>query len=132
VSYNNEGYVTLGFRLAAGLVGQEWIMLETGMTVREGKPAQKLERTAISLSVPGGGTVPLATQQEYTVTDLRGIEMQSKVIHDSINYFPPSFVMPAGSVTSRRCRAARPHTTSSNSVRSADASAVSISRFPAA
>jgi hypothetical protein len=90
VSYNNEGYVTLGFRLAAGLVGQEWIMLETGMTVREGKPAQKLERTAISISTPDGGTVPLATQQEYTVTDLRGIEMQSKVIHDSINYFPPS------------------------------------------
>src|SRR6188508_922125 len=69
VAYNNEGYVSLGFRLAAGLVGQEWIMLETGMTVREGRPAYKLERSGITLSTPSGGTVPLATQQEYTVTD---------------------------------------------------------------
>lgn len=90
VSYNNEGYVSLGFRLAAGLVGQEWIMLESGMTMREGRPAYKLERSGISISTPSGGTVPLATQQEYTVTDLRGIEMQSKVINDSINYFPPT------------------------------------------
>ena len=90
VSYNNEGYVSLGFRLAAGLVGQEWIMLETGMTMREGRQAYKLERSAVSISVPDGGTVPLATQKEYTVTDLRGIEMQAKVINDSINYFPPT------------------------------------------
>src|SRR6188474_1340448 len=48
--------------------------LETGMTVREGRPAYKLERAGITLSTPGGGTVPLATQAEYTVTDLRGIE----------------------------------------------------------
>jgi len=90
VSYNNEGYVTMGYRLANTLVGQEWIFLEAGMTVREGRPPYKLERTAMSISVPDGGTVPLAKQSEYTVTDLRGIENQAKVINDSINYFPPS------------------------------------------
>src|SRR6186713_3378239 len=31
IAYNNEGYVTMGYRLANGLQGKEWIRLDVGM-----------------------------------------------------------------------------------------------------
>jgi len=90
VSYNNEGYVTMGYRLANGLQGKEWIMLEVGMALRDGVQAYKLPRSGVSLSTPDGGKVPLPTQTEYSQVDLRGLDQQAKVINDAINYFPPS------------------------------------------
>jgi hypothetical protein len=90
VAYNNEGYVTLGYRLANTLVGQEWMFIEVGATLREGKRNFTLKRSAISLSVPDGSKVPLPTDGEYKQVDLRGIEQRSTVVRDSINYFPPS------------------------------------------
>lgn len=90
ISYNNEGYVTMGYRLANGLQGKEWIMLEVGMALREGVQPFKLPRTAVSLSTPDGGKLPLPTQTEYSQVDLRGLDQQAKVINDAINYFPPN------------------------------------------
>ena len=90
VAYNNEGYVTLGYRLANTLVGQEWIFIETGMTMRSGKPNYVLKRASISLALPDGGTVPMPTDGEYKQVDLRRLDQQSTIIRDSINYFPPS------------------------------------------
>ena len=90
IAYNNEGYVTMGYRLANGLVGQEWILIEVGATVRDGVPNFKLMRSDITLSLPDNSTVPLPTNNEYRDVDLRGIENQTKVINDAINYFPPS------------------------------------------
>lgn len=89
ISYNNEGYVTMGYRLANGLKGKEWIMLEVGMALREGVQAFKLPRTAVSLSTPTG-EVPLPTQTEYSQADLRSITQQASVINDSIDYWPPN------------------------------------------
>ena len=90
IAYNNEGYVSLGYRLANGLVGQEWILIEVGMTVREGVPNFKLMRSDVTLSLPDNSTVPLPTNNDYRQVDLRAIENQTKVINDAINYFPPS------------------------------------------
>lgn len=90
VAYNNEGYVSLGYRLANGLVGQEWILIEIGSTVRDGKPNYKLKRSDITLTLPDNSTIPMPTNPQYREVDLRGIENQSKVINDAINYFPPS------------------------------------------
>ena len=90
VSYNNEGYVTMGYRLANGLQGKEWIMLEVGMALRDGVQAFKLPRTSVSLSTPDGGKLPLPTQTEFSQVDLRGLDQQAKVINDAINYFPPN------------------------------------------
>jgi hypothetical protein len=89
VAYNNEGYVTMGYRLANGLQGKDWIMLEVGMALREGVQAQKLPRTAVSLSTPTGD-LPLPTQTEFSQVDLRNLDQQAKVINDAINYFPPN------------------------------------------
>jgi hypothetical protein len=89
ISYNNEGYVTMGYRLANGLVGKEWIMLEVGFALREGVQSFKLPRTAVSLTTPNGD-VPLPTQAEFQKVDLRVIDQQARVINDSIDYFPPN------------------------------------------
>jgi hypothetical protein len=88
VAYNNEGYVTLGYQLANASVGQEWMLLEIGATVRQGRPNYVLKRSAITLETPDG-PLPMPSNNDYRQVDLRALENRSKVIHDSINYFPP-------------------------------------------
>jgi hypothetical protein len=89
VAYNNEGYISLGYRTANQSIGEEWMLLEVGATVRHGKPNFKLTRAAISLDTPDGKTIPLPTNSEYRQSDLRALEKRSTVVRDSINYFPP-------------------------------------------
>ena len=88
-AYNNEGYVILGYRAANGSVGEEWLMLDTGMTVRSKTPTYKLKRDAISLSTPDGGTLPLPSVEEYRTANLTALNNRANVARDSINYFPP-------------------------------------------
>jgi len=88
-AYNNEGYAILGYRAANESVGDEWLMLDTGMTVRDKTPAYKLTREALSLSTPDGGKLPLPSVEEYRKADLRALQNRARVIRDSINYFPP-------------------------------------------
>jgi hypothetical protein len=95
VAYNNEGYVTLGYRVANASVGNEWMLLEIGLTVRKGVGTSVLKRDAFSLKTPDGTTLPLATQQEYSKGELRGLQTFANNSRDSITYFP-------GDV-SRRC-----------------------------
>jgi hypothetical protein len=89
-AYNNEGYVILGYKIANMSLGDEWMMLEMGATVRDGTPSFKLTRNAISLETSEGTKIPLATIEEYRKVDLRALQERSKVARDSINYFPPS------------------------------------------
>ena len=51
-AYNNEGYAILGYRLANMSVGEEWMLLEFGTTLRDGVSNQKLVRDSISLDTP--------------------------------------------------------------------------------
>lgn len=95
-AYNNEGYVILGYRLANNSVGQKWMLLEVGMTVREGTDDYTLKRDAVTLTTPDGSTVPLPSVEDFRKADTRGLELQEKVYRDSINYFPP--------MASRACR----------------------------
>ena len=92
VAYNNEGFVTLGYRTANASVGQEWMLLDIGVTVREGAGAFVLKRDAISLQTPDDATLPLATQQEYRTVDLRGMQNLADVSRDNISYFPGDVV----------------------------------------
>ncbi len=34
IAYNNEGYVSLGYRIANQSAGEEWMLLEMGATLR--------------------------------------------------------------------------------------------------
>ena len=90
IAYNNEGFVTLGYKLANLSVGEEWMLLEVGFALREGMPDYELTRQAISLETPDGKTIPLPTIEEFRKGDVRALQMREKVQRDSINYFPPN------------------------------------------
>jgi hypothetical protein len=90
VAYNNEGYVILGYQIANRTVGDEWIMLDVGLTLMEKVDDYKLTRQAISLDTPDG-TLPLPSIAEYRQNEakVQGLQNRLKVQRDSINYFPP-------------------------------------------
>ncbi len=90
IAYNNEGYVTLGYKLANLSVGENWLLLEVGIALRDGVPDYDLTRAEVSLETPDGKTIPLPTIEEFRKADVRALQMREKVQRDSINYFPPN------------------------------------------
>jgi hypothetical protein len=89
-AYNNEGYAILGYQLANRSLGEEWMLLEVGMTVLDSTPNYKLTRDALSLETPDGKTIPLASVSEHRAANTSALQNREKVQRDSINYFPPS------------------------------------------
>ncbi len=94
VAYNNEGYAVLGYRTANASVGQDWLMLDIGVTLRSGRKAYEMRRDAISMEMPGGQTIPLATVEEFRGANLNALKQRNSVARDSINYFPPEASRP--------------------------------------
>ncbi|HEY6361583.1 MAG TPA: hypothetical protein VIX63_10795 [Vicinamibacterales bacterium] len=90
VAYNNEGYAIIGYRLANLSIGEEWMLLEFGTTIRDRVPNYTMKRDALSLETPDGKTIPLASVVEYRKANLTALQNREKVQRDSINYFPPS------------------------------------------
>jgi hypothetical protein len=89
-AYNNEAYVILGYQAANRSVGEDWLLLDVGITVREGVPDYRLTREAITLSTPDGKTLPLPSIEEFRKGDTQALQARARVQRDSINYFPPS------------------------------------------
>jgi hypothetical protein len=89
-AYNNEGYAIIGYKLANMSVGEEWMLLEFGTTVRDGVRNYRLTRDALSLETPDAKTIPLAPVDEYRAANLAALQNRERVARDSINYFPPS------------------------------------------
>ena len=87
-AYNHEGYVILGYQASNFSVGEEWMLLEVGMTVLDKTPDYKLMRDAISLETPDGKTLPLPSIMEHREGNTQAIQQRAKVQRDSINYFP--------------------------------------------
>jgi hypothetical protein len=88
-AYNNEGYVILGYQASNRSIGEEWMLLEIGMTVRDKTPDYRLTRDALSLDTPDGKTLPLPPITEQRSGSVQAIQQRAKVQRDSINYFPP-------------------------------------------
>ena len=89
IAYNNEGWVTLGYRTANDSQGDDWMLLEAGVTVRKPTEDQTLTREDFSVRMPDGTIVPLASQEEYAKAGhLRALNARGDTIRDSINYFP--------------------------------------------
>ena len=88
-AYNNEAYVIMGYQASNRSVGEEWMLLEVGMTVMDKTPDYKLNRDAISLETPDGKTLPLPSIMEHREGSTQAIQQRAKVQRDSINYFPP-------------------------------------------
>lgn len=89
-AYNNEGYVIIGYQLANRSIGEDWMLLEVGLTVLDDVPDYTLKRDAFSLTTPDGATIPVATTEEHRKADTRALQSRERVQRDSINYFPPS------------------------------------------
>lgn len=89
-AYNNEGLVNLGYRIANGSVGEDWMYLQVGLCLQDGVKYQTLKREAFSLKTPDGKTIPLATQKEYAdALGLAALNARAKVQKDNLSYFPP-------------------------------------------
>jgi hypothetical protein len=95
-AYNNEGYVILGYQVNNRSIGEDWMLLEVGLTVLDNVKAYTLTRDKLSLETPDGKTVPLPTVSEHRAANTSAIQARSTVQRDSINYFPPT--------ASRACR----------------------------
>jgi hypothetical protein len=96
VAYNREAYVIVGYQVANRSLGEEWMLLEVGMTVLDDVPDYTLTRDALSVETPDGKTIPLATVAEHRAGNTRALQQRASVQRDSINYFPPQ--------ASRACR----------------------------
>ena len=90
VAYNNEGYVILGYQIANRTIGNDWIMLDVGMTLMNRGKDYTLTRDAVSLETPDG-TLPLPSIADYRKAEakLQPLQHRMKSQRDSINYFPP-------------------------------------------
>ena len=95
-AYNNEGYVILGYQVNNRSIGEEWILLEVGVTLLGKTPDYRLKREALSLETPDGKTLPLPSVSEHRAANTSAIQARTRVQRDSINYFPP--------MASRPCR----------------------------
>ena len=87
-SYNSEGYVILGYQASNRSVGEEWMLLEVGMTLLDKIPDYRFPRTAFSLETPDGKTIPLPSVSEQREGNVKAIQQRASVQRDSINYFP--------------------------------------------
>jgi hypothetical protein len=93
-AYNNEGYVILGYEVVNRSIGDPWMLLDIGITLRDGVKEQTLKRDALSLETPDGKTHPLPTVSEHRAANTTAMQNRAKVQRDSINYFPPNATRP--------------------------------------
>lgn len=91
VAETEEGWVVLGYQTANESVGEEWMLLNVGMTVLPGVKGQKITRDQIKLVTPQGQVVSLASQEEFSKArgHLAAVTRKDDMMHESINYFPP-------------------------------------------
>jgi len=89
-AYNNEGYAILGYRIANLSVGEPWMLLEFGVSLRDKMPDYVMKRDALSLETPDGKTIPLPSVDEYRQANTGALQNRLKAQSDSINYFPPN------------------------------------------
>jgi hypothetical protein len=87
-AYNNEGYVILGYQASNRSIGEDWMLLEVGMTLLEPTKDYTLTRDAVSLDTPDGKHLPLPTIADQRDGNTQAIQQRASVQRDSINYFP--------------------------------------------
>jgi hypothetical protein len=93
-AYNNEGYVIIGYQPANRSIGEEWMLLEIGVTMREGAKDFTMTRESLTVETPDGKTHPLPSVSEHRAGNTIALQNRAKVQRDSINYFPPMATRP--------------------------------------
>jgi hypothetical protein len=86
-----ELWTVVGYKFASSTLGDEWLILEVGLTSPNGQTA-KVSREDIFVRNPAGNKIPLATQTEFTEAygSLRSTLARANVDRDPLDYFPPS------------------------------------------
>lgn len=89
--FGPELWTVLGYKFASSQLGDEWMILEVGLSSPTGQNA-KVTREAIFLRSPSGNTIPLPSQEEFNKAwgDLRPVIAKANVDRDPLDYFPPS------------------------------------------
>jgi len=89
IAFNNEGWVTLGYRMANYSQGRDWMLLEVGVTVRKPAQDQSVTRDSFSLTLPDESTIGLASEKSvWTTGRVPAIQLPRNMNRDSIDYFP--------------------------------------------
>jgi hypothetical protein len=89
VGFNDEGWVTMGYATANDSVGEEWMIIEVGLTLQKGVKNYTLKRTDVALVAPGPKVVPAATQAEYAKAGyLAALNQRASISRQGIDYFP--------------------------------------------
>jgi len=89
--FGPELWTVLGYRFANSQIGDEWMILEVGVSSPNGQTA-KVTRDDVFLRAPDGTRVPLPTQKEFNEAygSLRPVIAKANVDRDPLEYFPPS------------------------------------------
>lgn len=89
--FGPELWTVLGYRFANSQLGDEWMILEVGLSSPNGQSAE-VTREEIFLLSPSGSRIPLATQKEFNEAygSLRATISRANVDRDPLEYFPPS------------------------------------------
>ena len=89
--FGPELWTVLGYKFASSQLGDEWMILEVGLSSPAGQNA-KVERENIFLRSPSGNTVPLPTQEVFNKAwgQLRPVIAKANIDRDPLEYFPPS------------------------------------------
>lgn len=89
IAYNDEGWVTLGYRAANHSVGEEWMVLQVGLALQQGVSSQSVKRSDIALLTPNRKVIALASQEDFQEAGyLRGLSRRASVARDPVDYFP--------------------------------------------
>lgn len=89
MAYNNEGFATLGYRTTQQSVGENWVLLDVGITVHNNAKEYTLKREHLTLKTPDGTIIPLASKEEFNKAGgVRNMVLRDNNNRDSIDYFP--------------------------------------------
>jgi hypothetical protein len=96
VAENAEGWVVMGYTIANDSVGQEWMLLNVGLTVQGEDKEQVLYRDDITLVTPDGEVLALPSQEAFNKAagTLDALDARANMVTESINYFPPDATIP--------------------------------------
>jgi len=96
VAQNAEGWVVMGYTIANDSVGQDWMLLNIGLTVQGEDKEQALYRDDITLVTPDQEVLTLPSQEDFNKAagTVDALDARANMITESINYFPSDATIP--------------------------------------
>jgi hypothetical protein len=106
--FGPELWTVLSYKFANTQIGEEWMILEVGLSAPSGQAAT-VTRENVFLRTPGGDRIALPSQSQFNEAygSLRSTIAKANVNRDPLDYFPPDreecamqfYVTPGGGVS---------------------------------